>query len=204
MDLPKQDLALLLILAGPAGSGKSTLCDALMERHPGIQRVITCTTRKPREGEVHGEHYYFLTNEEFEQKVAQGAFYEYAQVHTNRYGTLKEEIQTRLNAGIDLVMNVDVQGVEAFQKAAATDALLNQRLVTVFIMPEGEEVIRERLRGRGQDDEAEIERRLDSARREIVRWKEYDYCMITRSREEDVERADAIWRAEKLRVSRIS
>jgi len=203
MDNPKQDLALLMILAGPAGSGKSTLCDAMMERHPAIERVITCTTRPPRDGEVHGEHYYFLSHEEFDQKVADGAFYEYAQVHTNRYGTLKEEIQTRLNAGIDLVMNIDVQGVEAFQKAAETDELLRQRLVTVFVLPESEDVIRERLQGRGQDDEAEIERRLASARKEITRWREYDFCMITRSREEDASRMDAIWQAEKLRVSRI-
>ena len=109
------DIALLLVIAGPAGSGKTTLCDRLVEENERVERLVTCTTRSPREGEQDGVDYHFLSNEAFDQNIAEGAFLEWAKVHDHRYGTLKSVIGSKLNEQIDLVMNIDVQGVESIQ-----------------------------------------------------------------------------------------
>jgi len=204
MSNPDKQLALLMILAGPTGTGKSTLCDRMTDTYDCIQRVITSTTRAPREGEKDGEDYFFFSDELFDEKISEGAFYEHAQVHTHRYGTLKEEIQSKLSRNIDLVMNVDVQGVQAFQQAAQSDPLLKQRLVTVFLMPPSLEEIEQRLILRGKEDQAAIEKRLESARKEMPLWEQYDFCLMSGTKEEDFERVDSIWKAEKLRVSRLS
>jgi len=201
--LPKEDIALLLILAGPAGSGKTTLCDRLVADNPNVERVVTCTTRPPREGEEDGVDYHFLSDEEFDAKVAEGAFLEWAQVHANRYGTLKSVIEEKLSQRIDLVMNIDVQGVAALQKAAQDNAVVRQRLVTLFIMPESFDELRRRLRERGQDDEAEIDRRIRSAESEVGQWKTFDYAFRSQTREADFETVRSIWLAEKRSVPRI-
>lgn len=202
--LPKEDIALLLILAGPAGSGKTTLCDRLVAENPKVERVVTCTTRPPREGEMDGVDYHFLSNSQFDAKVAEGAFLEWAQVHANRYGTLKSVIEEKLSQRIDLVMNIDVQGVAALQKAARENAVIGQRLVTIFIMPESFDELRRRLRERGQDDEAEIDRRIRSAENEIGQWRSFDYAFRSRSKEADFDTVRSIWLAEKRSVSRIA
>ena len=205
MSSPDKDLALLMILAGPTGTGKTTLCNAMTEKHLGIQRVITSTTRAPREGEVHEKDYYFFSREEFEQKIEEGAFYEHAQVHgaERHYGTLKSEIQGRLAANQDLIMNIDVQGVASFQRAAEQDPLLKQRLVTVFLMPPSLQEIEQRLIDRGKEDREAIDRRLATAKKEMPLWISYDFCLVSGTKEEDFARVESIWRAEKLRVARL-
>jgi guanylate kinase len=196
--------ALLLVIAGPAGTGKTTLCERMVHDVPGVERVVTSTTRPPREGEVHGRDYYFFDDAEFDRLVAEGAFLEWARVHGHerRYGTLRRVIAEKLSASIDLCMNVDVQGVASIQRAAADDALLSQRLVSVFLMPPSLDELRERLRGRGQDDASEIERRMETARREMQQWPSYDYCIVSRAKDEDFAALRAIFAAEKLRVRR--
>ena len=205
MSSPDKNLALLIILAGPTGTGKSTLCDGITGKHAGIQRVITSTTRAPREGEVNGEHYYFFSQEEFDQKMEEGAFYEYAEVHQaqHRYGTLKSEIQGKLAADQDLIMNIDVQGVASFQRAAENDPLLKQRLVTVFLMPPSLEEIERRLVERGKEDRSAIDQRLATASKEMPLWNTYDFCLVSGTREEDFSKVESIWMAEKLRVARL-
>ena len=205
MSSPDKDLALLIILAGPTGTGKSTLCDGMTKKYPGIQRVITSTTRAPRDGEINGEHYYFFTPKEFDQKIEEDAFYEYAEVHQaqHRYGTLKSEIQGKLADDQDLIMNIDVQGVAAFQQAAELDPLLKQRLVTVFLMPPSLEEIERRLVDRGKEDRAAIDQRLATARKEMPLWNTFDFCLVSGTREEDFSRIESIWMAEKLRVARL-
>lgn len=200
---PKENVSLLVVLAGPAGSGKTTLCERYVEEHESSERVVTCTTRAPREGEKDGVDYHFLSDEQFDRAIETGAFLEWAKVHTNRYGVLKSVIQGKLDQNIDIVMNVDVQGVANIQAAAAEDALLSKRLVTVFILPESLEVIRERLRSRGKDDEAEIDRRIETARREVELWPQFDYVIVTRSRDEDYAELSHIVAAEKRRASRL-
>jgi len=202
--LPEKEIALLLIIAGPAGSGKTTLCDRLVAENANTERVVTCTTRPPREGEVDGIDYHFLSDEQFDANVENGEFLEWAKVHTNRYGTLKSVIENKLSEYVDLVMNIDVQGVAAVQKAARDHSAIGQRLVTVFIMPDSFEELRRRLRARGKDDEAEIDRRISSAEKEIGEWKSFDYTFRSHSKEADFDTIRSIWQAEKRRVARIA
>ena len=133
--IPENEVALLLILAGPAGSGKTTLCDRLVDENGHLERVVTCTTRAPREGEIDGVDYYFFSDDQFDAKVEDEEFLEWAHVHTYRYGTLKSTIEAKLEDDVDLVMNIDVQGVASVQEAARNQPMIGQRLVTVFIMP---------------------------------------------------------------------
>lgn len=202
---PGETPALLVILAGPAGSGKSTLCERIVRECPGFERVVTATTRAPRPGEVHGRDYHFFSEEEFDRLVGDGAFLEWARVHghSRRYGTLRRSIDEKLAARIDLCMNVDVQGVTSIRGVAARDRVLAQRLVTIFLMPPDLDELRRRLRSRAQDDEAEIERRMETARREMEQWSGYDFCVRSRSRDDDFDTVRAIIAAEKHRVTRL-
>ena len=200
--IPENEVALLLILAGPAGSGKTTLCDRLVDENDHLERVVTCTTRAPREGEIDGVDYYFLSDDQFDAKVEAGEFLEWAHVHTYRYGTLKSTIEARLEEDVDLVMNIDVQGVASVQEAARSQPMIGQRLVTVFIMPASFDELKERLRVRGKDDEAEISRRIESAEKEIEQWRSFDYLLRSKSKAEDFSAITSIWQAEKRRVAR--
>ena len=188
---------ILLIVSGPAGSGKTTLCDRMLAEEPVIQRVVTATTRPPRAGEQHQVDYYFFDHATFEAKVAAGAFYEWAHVHTNRYGTLKSEIQDKLAAGTDLLLNIDVQGAATFRQAGREDPLLQGKVVTVFIMPPSMEELENRLRERSTDDEAEIQRRLGVARQEVQEREHYEHCILSGTRDEDFAALHEIYREEK-------
>ena len=175
----------LLILAGPAGSGKSTLCDRLVAEVPGFSRVVTTTTRTPRTGEVDGVHYHFLTPEQFDAKVAAGAFLEWAWVHgRKRYGTLASSVLDPMAQGRSLVLSVDVQGVESFRRAAAANPLLARRMTTVFIVVDHERLVA-RMRGRAQDDEEEIAARMRTAERELREASKFDFLIESRTRDED-------------------
>lgn len=202
---PPHAPTLLLVIAGPAGSGKTTLCERMVRECPGMERVVTSTTRPPREGEVNGRDYFFFSEAEFDELVAAGAFLEWARVHGNsrRYGTLRRVIDEKLGRATDLCMNVDVQGVASIRAVAQRDLLLAQRLVTVFVMPPDLEELRRRLRGRAKDDDAEIERRMETARRETMEWVHYDFCIRSRAMDEDFAALRAIFVAEKNRVARL-
>ncbi|QYY36624.1 guanylate kinase [Ruficoccus sp. ZRK36] len=180
--------AKLIILSGPAGSGKTTLCERLLAEHPdSFRRVITCTTRSPREGEVHGEDYYFLSPEEFEQRLAKGEFYEHAQVHGRYYGTLKSEIDRHLDAGHHVLLNIDVQGAASFREAEKDSPALTGRLHTIFVSVTPEQM-RERMLGRGDNDESDIARRLKSAQDELARTGEFDHVIPSADKESDYQR----------------
>ncbi len=184
----------VLLVSGPAGVGKTTVCEALLKEFaPQLQRAVTATTRPPREGERDGVDYHFLSDEDFDRKVAAGDFYERALVHGRRYGTLKDEVRRRLESGADLLLNVDVQGAEAFRRASETDALLAGRLLTVFLAPEGLNELRARLARRGTDSEEEIERRMQVAEDEMARSGEYDYRVVSSTKENDYARARGLY-----------
>jgi len=170
---------------------------------PGLERVVTSTTRRPRSGEIDGRDYCFFDDAEFDRLIEEGAFLEWAHVHSHRYGTLRRVVEEKLGQNTDLCMNVDVQGAASFRKAADSDSLLRQRLVTVFLMPKDLEELRTRLRGRATDPEDEIERRLQTAVSELGEWMHYDFCVHSRSKEEDFEVIKGIWRSEKNRVYRM-
>jgi guanylate kinase len=183
----------LLVLAGPAGSGKTTLCERAVRELPGFSRVVTTTTRPPRPGEVNGVHYHFLSPAQFDERVAAGAFLEWAWVHQqNRYGTLASSVMDHLAAGSSLIINV--------RRAAAADPLLRRHLATVFInVPLAE--LRQRMIDRGQDSAAEIERRLGTAQRELAEAASFDYGIESRSRDEDFAALVDVWRAVCARVA---
>lgn len=179
---------LLVVIAGPAGSGKSTLCDRLVRERAEFVRVVTTTTRPAREGEVNGVHYHFFTPAEFRARIARGEFLEWAQVHGEHddrlYGTLKSSVLEPLAAGHDLVMSIDVQGVESLRRVAREDARLRRALATVFIRVDRERLIA-RMRARAQDHEDEIARRMDTAERELREAQKFDYIIDSRTRDED-------------------
>jgi guanylate kinase len=179
---------LLLVIAGPAGSGKSTLCDRLLGERQEFSRVVTTTTRAPRPGEVNGVHYHFFTAEDFRRRVGAGEFLEWAQVHGDRedrlYGTLKSSVLEPLAQGHNLVLSIDVQGVENLRRLARTDERLQRALTTVFILVDHERMVA-RMRSRAQDNEAEIARRLGTAEAEMREAPKFDYRIESRTRDED-------------------
>ncbi len=160
----------LFILSSPAGGGKTTLANMLISEIPNLKRVVTCTTREPRPGEKNGVDYYFLTKDEFEKRIKEGDFLEYAIVHGNYYGTPKREVFEMLEKGLDLILVIDVQGMRQVKKNF-------KDVVTIFILPPSLEEIVRRMRERG-DSEEEINKRLKTAKSEIPAWKEYDFIVI--------------------------
>jgi len=188
---------LLIIVSGPAGSGKTTLCDRMLDEVPQIERVVTSTTRQPRGGEVDKVDYYFFDHATFQAKIDQGEFYEYAHVHSNLYGTLKSEVQDKLAAGTDLLLNIDVQGAAQMRETAQNDPLLNGKVVTVFIMPPSTDELEARLRGRGTDAEDEVQRRMKVAVEEMKQSPLYDHTILSGTRDEDFAALNAIYQNAK-------
>ena len=183
----------LLIVSGPAGSGKTTLCARLLEKFSeSLQRVITSTSRQPREGEVEGRDYLFFAPREFQAMVNRGEFYEWARVHDHFYGTLKQEIREKLGRGADLLMNIDVQGAATMRLAAKSDDTLRDRITTIFIQPRSIDQIRERLLLRGEDPES-IDRRLQTAKDEMKQWRHFDFCIHSGDREADYKEIRSIY-----------
>jgi guanylate kinase len=194
------DNSLLFILSGPAGSGKTTLCHRLLSEFRNLNRAVTVTTRAPREGEKDGRDYYYFSREEFDRKNEEGAFLEWAFVHGRAYGTLASEVIQHFEKDEDVLLSIDVQGMRQIKEKEADAKWLTGRLVTVFINPPSLDELRERLNRRGSDDEEEIERRIESARKEMLAAGEFDYVLETGTREEDFDRIRAIYLAEKIRV----
>jgi guanylate kinase len=191
----------LLILAGPAGVGKSTLCDRLVTEVPGFERAITATTRPPRPNEVNGRDYHFLSEPEFDARLAANDFLEWAWVHRKyRYGTLKSAVLDRLPHS-SLVMNIDVQGVRSIRAAAQAIPLLKERLVTIFVAPDSLDVLRERLQGRGAVTPEELERRMHSAELELAERNSYDYVIHSRTKEQDFRALLDYWAQARAKLA---
>ncbi len=189
----KQESGFLFIVSGPAGIGKTTVCDQMLKEIAGVERAVTSTTREPRRGEIDTVDYYFFDHDTFQAKIDAGAFYEYAQVHNQLYGTLKSEVQGKLAIGIDLLLNIDVQGAAQMRETAQNDPLLKGKVITIFIMPPTIEVLAARLRGRGTDAEDEIQRRMAVAVEEMLLSKHYDHKIVSATREEDLAALVAIY-----------
>src|SRR2546425_6618430 len=193
---------LLVLISAPSGGGKTTICQQLLAARPQMTRAVTCTTRSPREGERDGVDYYFLDAESFLKRVQAGNFLEHATVYGNSYGILKGEVLGKLRQGKDVLLNVDVQGAATIRLRAEEDEELKSALVTVFLTPPSLAVLEERLRKRGSDSQAAIQKRLGVARQEIAQWKNFDYLLISSSISEDLRRMQAIVEAEKMRPAR--
>jgi len=164
---------------------------------------VTCTTREPRPGEQDGIDYFFLDAESFLKRVQAGNFLEHATVYGNSYGTLKGEVLGKLRQGRDVLLNVDVQGAATIRQRAEEDLELKRALVSVFLTPSSIEILELRLRKRGTDSPAVIQKRLGVARQEIAQWKNFDYLLISQTIDEDLRRMLSIIEAEKIRVDRV-
>ena len=193
---------LLVLISAPSGGGKTTLCQQLLAARRQMTRAVTCTTRPPRKGEQDGVDYFFLDADSFLKRVQAGNFLEHATVYGNSYGTLKGEVLGKLRQGKDVLLNVDVQGAATIRQRAEEDPELKRALVSVFLTPPSLEVLEERLRKRGTDSAAVIQKRLGVARQEIAQWKNFDYLLISSTISEDLRRMQAIIEAEKMRPAR--
>ena len=194
---------LLVLISGPSGGGKTTVWQQLLAARPQMSRVVTCTTRPPRPGERESVDYYFLDADSFLKRVQAGNFLEHATVYGNSYGTLKSEVLSKLRQGTDVLLSVDVQGAAAVRDRAQEDPELKRALVSVFITPPTLSILEQRLRKRGTDSAAVIQKRLGVARQELAQWKKFDYLLLSTTMAEDLRRVLAIVEAEKLRASRI-
>ena len=194
--------SLLVVISAPSGGGKTTVCQKLLAGNPNLARAVTCTTREPRAGEKEGVDYYFLDAGSFLKRVQAGNFLEHATVYGNSYGTLKAEVLGKMRQGRDVLLTVDVQGAAAIRADSEHDAELKRALVTVFLTPSSLAVLEARLKKRGQDSSAAIQKRLSVARQEIAQWRHFDYLIMSASIDSDLKRMEAILTAEKLRQCR--
>lgn len=182
----------LIVVSAPSGAGKSSLVKALIASMSNLEVAVSHTTRNPRPGEVNGREYHFVSQDEFKKLVAEDAFLEHAQVFDNFYGTAKSSLQGPLSEGRDLILEIDWQGARQVCK-------LIPEAVTLFILPPSVEALRQRLEGRGQDDEAVIQRRMRDARAEMSHLREFDYLVINDVFEEALAEMRTLVQALRLR-----
>lgn len=195
-------LGIALIVSGPSGSGKSSISREVMKRHPEVTFSISCTTRSPRSGERNGVDYHFLSVEEFRKKIEAGEFIEYAQVHGNFYGTLKSEVEKRVTQGIDVILDIDVQGAAKVHELCRDSEIFRDAAEFVFVAPPSHAELERRLRGRGTDAEEVILKRLENSKLEISHWREYSYLLINDEFEEAVRKFDALLAAFRMSTKR--
>ena len=182
----------LFIVAAPSGAGKSSIVNAVLARDPNIALSISFTSRQPRPGERHAEHYHFVSKEEFEGMVAAGDFFEHALVHGDWKGTARQSVEPQLNAGKDVLLEIDWQGARQVREKVPG-------AVSVFILPPSREALEQRMRNRGQDSEAVIRQRLAAAREEMSHYGEFDYVIVNEHFAVAVDEMCSVFTASRLR-----
>jgi guanylate kinase len=187
---------LLLVLSSPSGAGKTTITRALVEAEPGIVLSVSVTTRPPREGEIDGTHYHFITQARFDDMVAQAELLEHAVVFGHCYGTPRAPVMAALEAGRDIISDVDWQGTQQLKDKVRDD------LVSIFILPPSRAALQERLERRAQDSAEVVASRMAKAADEMSHWAEYDYVILNSDFDESVQQALAILIAERTRRER--
>lgn len=186
----------VFIISAPSGSGKSTLVRRLLARDERLTFSVSYTTRKPRGGEQPGQNYHFIEREDFETRILHAEFLEHAEVFGNYYGTHRSILEEARLKGKDLVLDIDVQGARQL-KVAIADA------VSIFILAPSRRILEQRLRARGEDSEAVIERRLREAAAEIRNYTAYDYVIVNEDIEKSVDTLASIVKAERVRRRRV-
>jgi guanylate kinase len=171
---------LLIVVSSPSGGGKGTLIDRVLKTVPGVGYSVSYTTRPPREGEQHGREYFFVSTDVFQRMIRDGEFLEWANVYGHLYGTSRAQVERELEAGRDIILEIDVQG-------AASIRQLIDSAVTVFILPPSFELLRARLVARGTDSPADLERRLSGAPGEVQQYKNFSYVILN----DDINRASS-------------
>lgn len=190
---PINRTGVLFVISGPSGVGKGTIKDALLPNLTDIQVSISATTRSPREGEVNGKDYFFIDKEEFSAMVNRGEFLEYAQVYTNMYGTPEKYVLDNLHQGLDVLLEIDIQGAMQVKKKMPQG-------VFIFIEPPSIEELAHRLCSRGKDSEESIATRLAACHAEMEHLHYYDYAVVNDVLEDAVSKVKAIIIAERCRV----
>lgn len=183
----------LYIVAAPSGAGKSSIVNACLARDPNICLSISFTSRAPRPGERHAEHYHFVSADEFKGMVAAGDFFEHALVHGDWKGTAKQSVEPQLARGKDVLLEIDWQGARQV-RLQVPDA------VSVFILPPSRQALEQRMRTRGQDSDEVIQRRLAAAREEMSHYGEFDYVIVNEHFDTAVDEMCAIFTASRLRL----
>lgn len=180
MPIFTESQAILIVLSSPSGGGKSTICRALLESNQDMEYSVSVTSRPPRGDERDGMHYQFVSEGEFHELIEKGAFYEWAKVHDNLYGTRKDVVEEKLARGKCVVMDLDVIGGLNIKKA-------NEKAVLIFVLPPSLKVLEERLRRRNTDEEKIIQKRLRNARHEINFAAKYDYVVVNEDLQKTIE-----------------
>jgi len=192
----KKNKGVLIVISGPSGAGKGTICKKLIEKNKNIYLSVSATTRSPREGEIDGVNYYFITKEEFERRVKENGFIEYAEVHGNFYGTPRVNVDKMLEEGKDVILEIDIQGAlqvkENFKEG-----------IFIFILPPSMEELKRRIIKRGSETEESLMTRFKNAYKEINYVSKYNYAVVNDTLELAVAKVEAIIAAEKCRVDRI-
>ena len=191
---------ILFVVSAPSGAGKTTLVEALRQT-PNLFYSVSCTTRAPRTGEIDGQDYQFLSDEDFRARVKAGDFLEHARVHGDCYGTLRKPVLTNLKSGVDVLIDIDTQGAAAIRNC--DDPFIRETLSDIFIMPPDHEELRRRLLKRGTETAQQIETRLATAAREMEFWRDYRYTIISGSIDEDLQKFRQIVSAESYLSRRL-
>ena len=183
----------LYIVAAPSGAGKSSIVNAVLKRLPDVALSISYTSRAPRPGERHAQHYHFIGKDEFERMIAAGDFFEHALVHGDYKGTARQSVLPQLERGLDVLLEIDWQGARQV-RAQIPEAK------SIFILPPSKQALETRMRNRGQDSEAVIAQRLAAAREEMSHYHEFDYVVVNEHFELAVQEVAAIFTAQRLVV----
>ena len=186
----------IIVVSGPSGAGKDTIVGKLLEHNNSIWLSVSATSREPRNGEVDGENYFFLTKEDFEKKIKENYFLEYAEYAGNYYGTPKDKMIEKIEKGIDVVLVIEIQGAKKIKKMIPES-------IFIFIMPPSEKELLHRLKNRKTEKKEKIIERFNIAYKEINEVTKYNYVVVNDKIEEAVSKVEAIIKAEKCRVDRI-
>jgi guanylate kinase len=195
----KRKRGLLVVVSGPSGVGKSTVVRRLFKIYPGLKLSISSTTRSPRPGEIHGQHYYFITQEEFDLRVKQKQFLEWAKVHGSYYGTPRRFVEEGLAGGAVVVLEVDVGGAAAI-KRLAEEGKIKCSAVFVFLIPPSVDILAFRLKKRKTEDAEVVNYRLRAAIAELQVMEKYDYIVVNDKVESAADKIKAVINVEKERT----
>jgi guanylate kinase len=188
-------MSIILVISGPAGVGKTTICDRLLEEFGSkICRVITTTTRKPREGEKDGEDYFFTSVQEFHELLEKEAFLENEMIHGNYYGTRKKTVFEKIEDKQDILINIDVKGAGSLRKEIYKDKNFEVKIITIFLKPKSLKVLKKRLSMRASDTKSDIETRIETAKNELTLADRFDYIIVSKDKEHDYESVKKIFR----------
>lgn len=186
----------MFVLSSPSGAGKTTISRLLMQNDDNLVMSVSSTTREKRPNEEHGRDYYFVSEKEFEEKIDEKFFYEYAEVFGNYYGTPRKKVETAITEGKDVLFDIDWQGTRRLTAKARDD------VVSVFILPPSMDELERRLVARAQDSKKVIKKRMERASEEISHWDEYDYVIVNDSLDASLQKVLYILRAERLKRTR--